>query len=80
MSTGAPFRMIAKDLNIGHSTVQYIYNKFLITQTMDDLSKSGRPYKRTVQERIQICRTSKKEHFLTLMKSEEHVAWSVTFL
>ena len=64
-SEGASYRMIAKDLNIGHSTVQYIYNKFLRTKTTTDLPKSGRPSKCTVREKRHMCRNSKKNPFLT---------------
>ena len=65
-SEGASYRMIAKDLNIGHSTVQYIYNKFLRTKTTTDLPKSGRPSK--VREKRHMCRNSKKNPFLTAHK------------
>ena len=64
-SQGVSFRMIAKDLNIGHSTVKYIWNKFLKTETVHDLPKSGKPHKCTVRESRLICRTSKKQLFLT---------------
>ena len=63
-SQSVSFRMIAKDLNIGHSTMQYIWNKFLKTETAHDLPKSGRPHKCTVRERRLICHTSKKQLFL----------------
>ena len=57
--------MISNDLNIGHSTVHYIWNKFLKTETVHDLPKSGRPHKCTVRERRLTLRTSKKQPFLT---------------
>jgi len=43
--------------------VQYIWNKFLKTGTVHDLTKSGRPHKCIVRERRLIYRTSKKQPF-----------------
>ena len=61
-SQGVSFRMIAKDLNIDPSTVQYIWNKFLKMETVHGLPKRGRPHKCTVQERSNPSLLSLKSH------------------
>ena len=43
--------MISKDLNISHSTVQYIYNKYLRTKIIYDLPKKGRAHKHSSREK-----------------------------
>jgi len=42
----APVRKIGNELNLAHSTVQHICNRFLTTNTISDLPKSGRPPKK----------------------------------
>jgi len=64
-SQGLSFRIIGTELNIGHSTVQQVWNKFLRTNSTADLPKSGRPCSSSERERRLICRISKKDPFLT---------------
>jgi len=62
---GQSFRMIGKCLKIGHSTVAQIWNKYLANNSVEDLEKCGRPFKRSIRDRRMICWTSKKQPFLT---------------
>jgi len=58
-------RMISKCLKIGHSTVVQIWNKYLKNNSAEDLEKYERPFKSSIRDRRMICRTSKKQPFLT---------------
>jgi len=62
---GLSLRKIGNELNIGHSMVQQVWNKFLRTNFTADLPKSGRPCSSSERERRLICSTSKKVQFLT---------------
>ena len=71
------FTEIGNKLNIGHSTVQKLWNKFLRTNSTADLPKSGKPCLRSERERRLICRTSKKEVAKILGITNKVTIWTV---
>jgi len=56
---------VAKDLNIGRTTVRYIFQKYMKTGKIVDAKRNGRPLKTTERERRLLCRTSKMNPFWT---------------
>jgi len=62
---GASFRQICTELNLAYSTVRNLWIKFVMTKSVSDLAKSGRPSKCTVREKRLISRISRKNPFLT---------------
>ena len=56
---------VARNLNLGKTTVRYIWQKYIKTGDVSDAKRSGRPMKTTIRERRFLCRISKKNPFLT---------------
>ena len=46
ITQGESLKKIGNYLNLAHSTAQHICNRFLTTNTISDLPKSGRPPKK----------------------------------
>ena len=42
---------VAKDLNIGRTTVRYIFQKYMKTDKVADAKRKGRPLKTTERQR-----------------------------
>jgi len=49
---------VAKDLNIGRTTVRFIFQKYMNTVKVSDTNRSGRPLKTTEWKRRLLCRAS----------------------
>lgn len=56
---------VAEDLMLGQSTVHYIWKKYLKFGSTTDGKRTGRPIKATLRERRNLCRTSKRNPFLS---------------
>ena len=72
---------VARQLNIGQTTVRKIWKRYLETGSTNDRIRSGRPIKGIERERRKLCRVSKKDPFLTareiLIESNIDTALSV---
>ena len=55
---------VAKDLNMGLTTVRYIFQKYMNTGKVDDAKRSGRPLKTIERQRRLLCRSSNINTFL----------------
>ena len=58
-------REVARLLEISHSTVSYIWNKYISTGAVDDRKGSERSMISTERDRRELCRYSKKNPFAT---------------
>jgi len=56
---------VAAEVNIGQTTVSYIWRKYRKTRIVADAKRSGRPRKATERERRLLSMTSKRNPFLT---------------
>jgi len=65
INAGMKQREVARLLEISHSTVSYIWNKYRSTGAVDDRNRSGRPMISTERDRRELCRYSKKNPFAT---------------
>lgn len=64
---------VAKELNLGKSTVQSIWKKYIDTGSVKDRVRSGRPRKTTEHERRILCRESKKNPFYCAARLKNEV-------
>jgi len=60
---GESQRKVGLHFNIGQSTVQSIWTRYMKTGTTDNQHRSGRPKKTTERQRRQFCRLSMKRPF-----------------
>ena len=65
INAGMKQRKVARLLEISHSTVSCIWNKYISTRAVDDRKRSGRPMISTEINRRELCRYSKKNPFAT---------------
>jgi len=65
MMNGAKQVQVARDLNLGQTTVRYIWLKYLKTGEVNDSRRSGRPMKSTPRQRRLLSIISKRHPFWT---------------
>ena len=56
---------VSRELGIGHSTIRAIWEKYVKTGSMQNLFRNGRSVIISEKETRLLCRTSKKNTFLT---------------
>lgn len=65
LQLGNSQRLVAKSFGVSRCAVQAIHKKCIVTGSVDDRPKSGRPPKTSIRERRTLIRLSKKNPFLS---------------
>jgi len=61
LTDGFSQRKVAFSLNCTHSTIQKLWRKFINTNSIENLPKSGRPMKTTIREQRLLTSMCKKD-------------------